>query len=173
MLGERRCLIVLPTLLAMSIACNTVHTATELQELRLDNMQQRFGTHFTYMADNAMLHDMSLADIHFVPHTSELSGVGEARLERLAKLLNVYGGTVRYETQLDDEAQSRQRLEHVREYLALIGCNMDRVEVAIMMSGGRGMPGEEAVWKYRTTTAQPKEAQPVSPLSNAINIGGG
>jgi hypothetical protein len=101
--------------------------------------------HFTYMVDNAMLHDMSVADVHFVPHTAELSGTGAARLNRMATLLDAYGGTVRYETFSTDDAMVKHRLEHVREYLALTGCDMGRVEIKAMISGGRGLAATKAI----------------------------
>ncbi len=158
MLRTYRRLILLPALLAATTACNHPRTTTELHTLRMDEAQRTYGSHLTYMIDNAILHDMSVADIHFIPHTSELSGVGVARLNRMAKLLNTYGGTVRYETRLTDEALIGPRLEHVREYLALTGCDMERVQVATMMSGGRGMPGDEAVEKFKKGTADQNAA---------------
>ncbi len=105
---------------------------------------ETFGV-FTYMADNAILHDMSIADIHFIAHTTELSGTGVIRLTRFAKLLNAYGGTVRYETFESDEDLIRQRLDHVREFMASLDCDMERVQFAAMISGGRGMRAEEAI----------------------------
>jgi hypothetical protein len=57
----------------------------------------------------------------------------------------VYGGTVRYETFETDEELIGERLENVREYIAFAGCNMDRVQVKAMMSGGRGMTAEDAM----------------------------
>jgi len=101
--------------------------------------------HLTYMVDNALLHDMSIAEIHFVPHTRELSGTGIARLDRMAMMLDTYGGTVRYETDVTDEAFVQKRLDHVHEYLATTGCDMSRVEVKAMMSGGRGMSAVKAL----------------------------
>ena len=97
------------------------------------------------MADNAILQDMSIADIHFVPHTAEISGTGAVRLDRMAALLEAYGGTVRYETYLDDAAMVEHRLAHVMEYLTFTGCNMSRVQVRAMMSGGRTIPASEAI----------------------------
>ena len=77
---------------------------------------------------------MSIAEIHFVPHTRELSGTGIARLDRMAMMLDTYGGTVRYETDVTDEAFVQKRLDHVHEYLATTGCDMSRVEVKAMIS---------------------------------------
>ena len=149
MFGKHRrksCLVLAPALLALSgSACNRPLTATDLTLQRMDETRWVSGPNYTYMADNARLHDMALADIHFVPHTSELSGTGAASLDRLAPLLEAYGGTVRYETLLTDEALLGSRLDHVREYLALAGCDMDRVEVEARLSGGRGMPADDAI----------------------------
>lgn len=152
-----RCLRAWPTLVLATTGCNGLRTATDLHMLRMDEARASYGRHFTDMVDNAILNDMSVADIHFVSHTNELNGIGESRLDRLVKLLNAYGGTVRYETTLADETLVQQRIEHVREYLALAGCNMDRVEVAVMISGGEGMPGREAVRKYLESTSPPAE----------------
>ncbi len=145
MLGTHRPLMLLATLLVMSAACNNFKTTTDLQMSRMNESKSKFASYNADMIDNAILRDMSVADIHFIAHTGELSGVGEARLNRMAKLLHTYGGTVRYETTLNDEALMAQRLAHVREYLALTGCDMERVTVADMMSGGRGLSGDEAV----------------------------
>lgn len=141
----RYCLLLLPFLLVAMSACNRPLTATDLAVERMNESRWTSGPNYVHMVDNAMLHDMSIADIHFVPHTAELSGTGEARLDRMAKLLGAYGGTVRYETFSTDEELTRQRLDHVREYLVLAGCNMDHVNVQAMMSGGRGMPADQAI----------------------------
>lgn len=125
--------------------CEKLKTATDLQTDLIDKSKEAPREHFTNMADNAMLHDMSVADIHFVPHTAELSGTGAARLNRMATLLDTYGGTVRYETFNTDEAFVKLRLEHVREYLALTGCDMGRVEIKAMISGGRGTSASKAI----------------------------
>lgn len=100
---------------------------------------------FVYMVDNALLHDMSVVDLHFVPHTAELNGTGAARLTRMARLLNVYGGIVRYETEQTDDALITRRIAHVHEYLADAGCDMSRVEVKSMLSGGRGIRATDAI----------------------------
>jgi len=111
----------------------------------LDEARGNVATNFAYMADNAMLHDMAIADFHFVPHTDELSGTGAARLMRFAKLMNTYGGTIRYETSETDEGLIRRRLEHVREFITSLDCDTDRVELTAAMSGGRGLSAAEAI----------------------------
>ena len=126
-------------------ACDRPLTTTDIQVDRMEESRNRRQAHFTYMADNAIAQDMSVADIHFVGHTSELSGVGVNRLDRMAPFLNTYGGTVRYETFMGDGELIHQRLDHVREYLTTIDCDMSRVEVTTMISGGRGMPASTAI----------------------------
>jgi hypothetical protein len=59
--------------------------------------------------------------------------------------LDTYGGTVRYETFNTDEEMVKNRLDHVHEYLALTGCDMGRVQVKAMISGGRGMTASKAI----------------------------
>jgi len=149
MFGNRGFLLVSSAFLVAGSAC---HRKTSMT---MEDMRTSPRPHFTHMVDNAILHDMSIADIHFVPHTSEISGTGVARLDRMARLLDAYGGTVRYETYLKDDAVIKERLEHVREYLAMEGCNMDRVRVELMVSGGRGVPAERAIGQYQRGTALP------------------
>lgn len=115
-----------------------METTTDLQMEKMGHMREGANDHLTHMADNAILHEMALADFHFVPHTSELSGTGVARLDRMAVLLDTYGGTVRYDTALFDEELIQKRIDHVREYIALTGCEMNRVTVEAAISGGRG-----------------------------------
>lgn len=145
MFGKRLFSVLWLSLFAIMTACNRDITTTQMQHTRMDTMMETPRAHFTYMVDNALLHDMSIAEIHFVPHTRELSGTGIARLDRMAMMLDTYGGTVRYETDVTDEAFVQKRLDHVHEYLATTGCDMSRVEVKAMMSGGRGMSAVKAL----------------------------
>lgn len=101
--------------------------------------------HFIYMADKAMLHDSSVADIHFEPHIAELSGTGVRRLTRMADLLNVHGGTICYETSLRDDALISARLETVRTFLADNGYDGDRILVQSSASRGRGAPAAQSI----------------------------
>ena len=167
MFGKHASLIVGASLALANTACNTCQTckkfqtANDLTLQQIDRSMKEPREHFTNMADNAMLHDMSVADIHFVPHSAELSGTGAARLDRMATLLDAYGGTVRYETFITDEALVKQRLENVREYLALTGCEMDRVSIKTMISGGRGMTATKAIKVDAKGTAKDAGSAPV------------
>jgi hypothetical protein len=144
-------------------ACNRMQAPSDRQNALLDDVRYSPRAYRTHMADNATLHDMSVVDFHFVPHTSELSGTGVARLERMAALLDAYGGTVRYETSLADDDLIALRLDHVREYLSLAGCNMSRVEVRTGLSGGRGMAASDALRGYDGMITPQQEQQGGSP----------
>ena len=142
-------LALLAALVSIPLACSDMRNSTSIQVDQMHESREAYGDHFRYMVDNAILSDMSLADLHFIPHTNELSGVGAVRLERMARLLNTYGGKIRYETGLSDDAMLAARTAHVREFLALSGCEIENVEIAIMAPGGRGMSGREGVAKYQ------------------------
>ena len=139
-------------------------TNTELHMANMENAKGQYGRHLDDMVDNAIL-----ADIHFVAHTGELSGTGVARLNRMAHLLNTYGGTVRYETDLADAQLVSQRLDHVREYLTMTGANMDRVQVKTMISGGRGMTARKAVEVDLKGTAKPEGSTTVPMAATPIS----
>lgn len=100
---------------------------------------------FVYMVDNAMLEDLSMADIHFVPHSDELNGLGARRLERYAKLLKVYGGGIRYATNSSDKAMVEKRIASIETYLATTGITEKRIQVARDLPGGEGMTAREAI----------------------------
>jgi len=105
-------------------------------------VQHRF---YRPMTMNAAMHDMSVADIHFVPHTDELNGLGVTRLSDLAIILDRYGGTVRYETFVKDRDRVNARLASIERYLTETGIDMTHVEVASKLSGGRGMTAKDAI----------------------------
>lgn len=149
----------LPLLFVAVLACNKVPTATQIMSDRMDQSMASRPAHWDYMVDNAILHDMSLTDNHFIPHSDELNGTGVARLDRMVKILDTYGGTVRLETDSTDEAFTARRIEHAREYLTVSGCDMSRVKVAAMMSGGRGMPAELAIQAADRSREDKQESQ--------------
>ena len=107
--------------------------------------QLRYST----MVDNAMLAEMSVSDIHFIPNTARLNSLGARRLERYAVLLAGYGGTLRYDSTLDDEEIDEQRMQHVHEFLTAAGLRPEQVEVVRDIPGGTGMTATEAVINVR------------------------
>lgn len=122
-------------------------TATDWQLDLMKDMGGRSHTHEQDMIDNAVLADLSLAEFHFIPHSGELSGSGVARLDRMAPLLDAYGGTVRYAANVADEELVKERIAQVREYLSMTGCNMDRVTIEPGLAGGRGVLARHALDK--------------------------
>lgn len=154
MFATNRGLMLLPIGLMAVLACNPQSKLRNQDPARAVETRADFYPGFVYMVDNAILHDMSLYDIHFVPHTAELSSTGLARLDRMSALLDVYGGVVRYDTRMTDEEMFDARLGHVAEYLASTGCNMDRVELARMQAGGGTMTAAEAVSALERGTAE-------------------
>ncbi|MHC5108298.1 MAG: hypothetical protein ACYTHJ_00295 [Planctomycetota bacterium] len=125
--------------------CEGPGTPIEIQNAHMDAQKENYQSTYTQMEDNAMLHNMSLADIHFVAHSAELSGTGMSQLDRMVPYLKTYGGKVRYESHDPDATLVAQRMEHVREYLTLVECDMTRVSVERGLSGGRTINGNDAI----------------------------
>jgi hypothetical protein len=99
---------------------------------------------YTYHNDQGMMADRSLADIHFIPGSAELSGTGVARLERYAELLATSGGTLRYDTSLRDEALIKSRLDAAADFLRQALPGDKGIQVVVGLPGGRGMSAKEA-----------------------------
>ncbi len=163
----------LAAVLLWPLACNHdgARFGAEYPDRDINEARADMNGNFVHMADNALLHDMALADFHFVAHTTELSGTGEARLKRFVPLLMTYGGTVRYETDLVDAAVLDQRLAHAAEYLEHAGCDMERVQLRAMISGGRGMTAQEAL--IIREQASSANAQQSSGLGGLMSGGAG
>ena len=125
----------------LTIACHPVQQRVET----MANQPTATETATRNMVDNGRGRTLAIADVHFIPHSSEISGLGEATLERFAPYLETYGGTLRYETYLTNEKLVVKRIAHAREYLALIGCDVDRIHIRAMMSGGRMITAVDAI----------------------------
>jgi hypothetical protein len=103
------------------------------------------GNAFTYMVDNAMLEDSTIADVHFEPHTAQLSGLGVKRVARMGELLSTCGGTIHYETASIDEEFVEARLESVREFLATFGFDAALVTVEAGAARSTQLTAMEAI----------------------------
>lgn len=99
----------------------------------------------TYQNDQGMMADMCIADIHFVPHSTELSGAGIARLERYAELLASSGGTLHYSTSIQDPDFLAQRISVATSYLKQAIPGSRPIQVVLGLPGGRGMSAKEAI----------------------------
>lgn len=101
--------------------------------------------YFAYHNDQGMMADMSIADIHFIPHSADLSGTGVARLERYAELLSETGGTLNYDTALTDTMLIDRRMATAQAYLTKCMPQSKRVDIVLGMPGGPGMRAKEAI----------------------------
>lgn len=84
---------------------------------------------YVYMSDNALLESMSIADYHFLPNRSILNTMGKQRLNRLASLIEEYGGEVRYNSNLDDDELINQRTQAIIAYMGEIGVDTKKSTV--------------------------------------------
>jgi len=112
---------------------------------------------FVYMTDNAMLADMSMSAVHFVPHQAELNANGIRRLKRYAQILKLYGGTLRYDGVSDAAGLVQGRMEQVKEFLLAQGLERDRVEVKRALAGSEGMNASEAIAVREATNFKPPD----------------
>lgn len=109
-----------------------------------ENVNDMQGT-FVYMTDNALLSNMTVSDMHFLPHRALLSPVGEERVRRLASLMDAYGGTIRLNSDEEDTALVDARLKAVKDYLTELGVDTTKEVVQADLPGGRGMDANQAI----------------------------
>lgn len=129
---------------------------------------------FVYMNDNAMLADMNLSDMHFMPHRALLTSLGEERLSRLAELMKAYGGELRYNTDLSaDDPLRGKRVAAIVEFLNETGLKTTPDAVHFDEPGGRGMPASSAVLiKANEGTYKPKKSSGGAGGGAADAVGG-
>lgn len=108
-------------------------------------MHPEMQANYVYMVDNALLNEMSMSAVHFVPNMAELNANGVRRLNRLVEILEVYGGTVAYDGFDDEESLQDERLETLREYILGKGIEAECFEVKMGLAGGRGMDASESI----------------------------
>jgi hypothetical protein len=120
---------------------------------KANKMQEQY----VYMTDNAMLEDMNMSSVHFVPHNSELNSLGVRRLKRFAAILQVYGGVLRYDGSERDKDLRTDRMEQMKTFLASSGVAPDRFSVTEDIAGGEGISGTEAVMIRSGSRYAPKE----------------
>ena len=113
--------------------------------------------YYTFMLDNAMLYDMCIADLHFVPHTAEINGLGARRLEGYSRLLKDRGGTIHLETISTDDQLTEARIKNVSDFLASSGLNPSDVMVEVGLPRGRAIEAAEAVRIKQEGTANDLE----------------
>lgn len=145
MLGNHRRWVVLLVICGVPLGCAQPTSRLNAPPQGESPHRSELQPFFTYMTDNATMSDLSITDIHFVAHTTELNSLGTARLSRIAKLIEPYGGTVRYATRSTEEEAVAERIEHVRDFLKTTGIDMSRVEVAVALAGADHTPAADAL----------------------------
>jgi hypothetical protein len=125
---------------------------------------------YVYHNDQGLMADMSIADIHFLPHTAELSGTGEARLGRYAELLATIGGTLYYDTMLTNEDLVKARIRTAREFLADAVPGAKPISIVVGLPGAPGMTAREAI-AGRDVAQQPEARQNAYDLQGRIRQG--
>ncbi len=147
------------TLMAAAVGCGGPAERLNAPPQGSTNYPSPVQDSFVYMVDNAMLEDLSMADIHFIPHSTELNGLGARRLERYAKLLTVYGGSIRYSTNSSDKELVDGRMVSLRDYLGTTQIAADRIKVVHGMPGGQGVTAREAITVKAETIPGSPQAQ--------------
>ena len=156
------------------VACNQPEETTSMNIPPTDPAEARkeLAQFFAYHDDQGMMHDRSIADIHFVPGTTHLSGAGEARLARYAELLSDLGGTLNYDTRLQDHSLVNARLGSARQFLQRYNVGGPQIQVALGMAGGRGMGYTESA-AGQAVAQQPEPRGTAYRLSGAAGLEGG
>ena len=99
---------------------------------------------YAHHNDQGMMADRSIADIHFIPGSADLSGTGIARLERYAELLATSGGVLRYDPMISDEELIKARLACAADFLKEAMPSDKGIRIETGMADGRGMSAAEA-----------------------------
>jgi hypothetical protein len=110
---------------------------------------------YVYHNDQGMMADRCICDIHFVPHTPDLSGAGVVRLERYAELLAMTGGTLNYDTAIQDTGLVDARVQVAKDFLAEAMPSTQEIDVVVGLAGGRGLTAQEAI-EGRDVAQQPE-----------------
>jgi hypothetical protein len=164
-----RLLVVVAVASLLAVGCNTpgsrLNAPPHGRAYTTSDMQ---GT-FTYMADNALLADMTVNDSHFLPHRALLNDLGQRRLARLASLMEAYGGTIRFDTALTDEDLIEHRVTAVMDFLCEAGIDTTQEVVKRDMPGGEGMSAAEAILiKANEGTYDPEKQRPQSSATGSM-----
>ncbi|MEW6250243.1 MAG: hypothetical protein AB1716_06330, partial [Planctomycetota bacterium] len=93
----------------------------------------------------ALLADMSITDIHFVPDRPGLNTLGLERLGKLAELLERYGGAVRFSTDETDSELVEARMQSIRSFLREAGLETTTEVLVRDMPASPGMDATQAI----------------------------
>lgn len=168
-----RLVVVTGMLAIVPFACKSGSTEADLEscqeiDLRAAEARTQMTARIEHMKDNALIRDLSLANIHFVPHTDELNSLGQYRLQRYAELLQDRGGTLALDSASTDEALNKARLQSMSNFLASAGISKSRIVVQMGMREGRGIAAVEAIEVKEAAYAPERER-----LTDLIGESGG
>lgn len=128
---------------------------------------------YEHMIDNALLADMSINDAHFLPHRPLLNSLGEERLARIAALIEMYGGEVRFNAADRDAALVAARTRAIVEFLREQGIDIATDGVEMNLPGGRGVDAAQAiVIRAGEGTYKPKRGAGGTPSAASVSTGG-
>ena len=166
-------LLAISSLVALGLVSGCQHFGEAYQEsnITLHNARSNSDARLQAMVDNASLSDMSIADIHFVPHTNVLNTLGEQRLQRYADMLMFQGGTLHLQTRATDEDFNLDRIESITNFLASAGIADGRIVTEPGLRGGRGIKAVEAIQVKERAFAP--EQQGLTDLSGGSGFGTG
>lgn len=100
---------------------------------------------YVYMADNAILSDMTVSDLHFVPNRPMLNSLGQERVQRLAGLIDAYGGVIHFNSDATDAALLKDRTQAILTCLAEAGVDARPELVRADMPADSGMNATEVL----------------------------
>ena len=137
----------LPTCAVVFLLAGCEHFGERFIETNLSfhATRQIMEERLTAMVDNGMLHDMAMAEIHFVPNTTELNTLGEQRLERYARLLSDSGGTLSFQSSTTDREFNEARIASISRFLTETGIAQERIVAQVGLRQSEGMGAEEAI----------------------------
>jgi hypothetical protein len=153
--------------LLMAVACVSGGCAEPNQRLNAPPQgapvaESQLRDNFIAMTDNAMLYDLCVADIHFVPHTAELNGLGVKRLTRYGELLDPAGGTIHLEAADPEDELTAARIKSIGEFLASTGLEAGCVKVEVGLPQGRPTDAMDAIRIWKQGTAPPTNQPPAA-----------
>jgi len=106
---------------------------------------------FERLVHNAELADMSLADVHFLPHRPGLNSTGTQRLNHLAWLVDQYGGAIKLDLEEPKGELTDGRVAMVKAYLECWGLPAEKIKVEVGLPDQEGMNAKEAITIYEDT----------------------
>ncbi len=135
------------------------HDKVETQEPqeKVATTAEKFDLQLDRQSENADLTDMVLCDIHFLPRRPILNGTGTVRLNRLAWLVDRYGGKIMLDFEETESELADARMKTVKAYLKACGLTEGVAQVAFGLPETKGMHANEAIVIYEESRTKMDE----------------